>query len=907
VIVTRVQRWFRAIFRRSALEREMRDEMQLHLDRQTDLFVARGMTPTDARLAARREFGNIGIHQDDARDTRPARWLDSLGQDVRFAFRFFARKPLSSAAIVLALAFGIGGYAALFGFVQSAIMRPLSRAIPRDIPLVLVHGSLRDREQPWAQPMRFSYLALREMSKLQTVFSVVTGWTESNVVVDAPGALDRAAARVQFVTDGFFPALGLRAAHGSGFPAADTIASAESHLVAVISDAMWEDAFGRQDVSNRTMMVNGVAVHIVGVAPPRFNGLNGSSGRLMMWLPLAARASILATNGTALSSADSTLFDVIGWLQPGVSPEQATAAARVVAWQARSEMTPGEVAPGSMRPPVLVPDVEVVSLRQWSGAVRAAMGMPAEGGGLGPILGIVGILATLVLLVVCTNVAALVVTASVGRRQEIAVRLSLGASRARVIRQLLTESVLLAVMGGALGLFVYWLVIVAISRVPEAEFFRPDLGTVVFAMCVALGTGIVCGLAPALHATRGGVATALKDSASTATRRSRLQHAFVIAQVMLAQPLLLMVASAIGGLMMETKEPLRNGTPERVLQIQVDLATIPGSAAQKRAAVERVMRRIGQEASVITTMTRPVWAGMTRLDVRGTGPRRDAPTSGPATVMMELVTPGYFDVIGVPLLRGNDLAVSTTDTSASVIIGSELARRMWGDADPIGRHFIEHSPARTVDRSVVVTGVYDSRYMEKAGNAPVYRAVKNLWSDSYLIRTAAPASDLSVAIRRIVREELPSTPITQLATLADVDAQRAGDRRSVQAGMAACGGLVLLLSAIGLYGAVALGVSQRRREIGVRMALGAQARQVVTLFYAGGVRLGITGLFLGLPVSLAANYWLNSQGGNPDTTPNASLVGSIVAVVVLAVASVATLIPATRAARVNPVTVLSSE
>ena len=132
-MLTRVRHWFRAILRRSALEREMRDEMQLHLDRQTDLLIARGMTPADARLAARREFGNVGVHQDDARDARPARWIDSVGADVRFAFRFFARKPLSSVTIVLALAFGIGGYAALFGFVQSAIMRPLSPAIPRDV------------------------------------------------------------------------------------------------------------------------------------------------------------------------------------------------------------------------------------------------------------------------------------------------------------------------------------------------------------------------------------------------------------------------------------------------------------------------------------------------------------------------------------------------------------------------------------------------------------------------------------------------------------------------------------------------------------------------------------------------------------------------------------------------------
>jgi predicted lysophospholipase L1 biosynthesis ABC-type transport system permease subunit len=246
-----------------------------------------------------------------------------------------------------------------------------------------------------------------------------------------------------------------------------------------------------------------------------------------------------------------------------------------------------------------------------------------------------------------------------------------------------------------------------------------------------------------------------------------------------------------------------------------------------------------------------------------------------------------------------------------MIIGSDLARRLWGTADPIGRRFTDVSPALRGKREIVVTGVYDSRYLAKTGTATVYRAVTHLWSDTYLIRTASPASDLAGAIRRIAREELPSTPIMQLATLADVEAADIREKKSIQAGAAACGALVLLLTSIGLYGAVAVGVGQRRREIGVRMALGARAGQVVTLFYAGGLRLGILGLVLGLPVSIVANYLLTgdptSPNANPDTTPNVALIGGIVAVVVLAVASVATLIPATRAARVNPVTALGSE
>ena len=305
------------------------------------------------------------------------------------------------------------------------------------------------------------------------------------------------------------------------------------------------------------------------------------------------------------------------------------------------------------------------------------------------------------------------------------------------------------------------------------------------------------------------------------------------------------------------------------MRLQIDVASIPGSTAQQRAAVERVMRRIGQEPGVITAMPRPGYAGVATLVVRADDRRPVASTGKLVSVQMEMVMPGYFDLIGVPLLRGDDLV---QDTSATVIIGSDLARRLWGGADPIGRHFIQPSTAQRAQRDLVVSGVYDSRYI-KQGTAAAYRPAKNYWGGTYLIRTAVPASDLAVSIRRIMREELPSTPVLQLTTLAEVQAADIREKRSIQAGAAACGVLVLLLSSIGLYGAVALGVGQRRREIGVRMALGARAGQVVTMFYAGGVRLGIIGLFLGLPVSLGANYWLNSGTTNPDTTPNVALIG----------------------------------
>jgi ABC-type antimicrobial peptide transport system permease subunit len=266
------------------------------------------------------------------------------------------------------------------------------------------------------------------------------------------------------------------------------------------------------------------------------------------------------------------------------------------------------------------------------------------------------------------------------------------------------------------------------------------------------------------------------------------------------------------------------------------------------------------------------------------------------------MTPGYFNLIGVPLVRGNDVATSS-DTSATIIIGSDLARRLWGEMDPVGRRFSEISPSQTVKRDLVVSGVYDSRYFGKSQPELVFRPVAKLRFGEYLIRTAAPASNLIDSVRRIVREELPLGRISSLVTTEQFETERSQTARAINAGLAACGALVLLLSAIGLYGSVALGVRQRRREIGVRMALGARAEQVVGLFYTGGVRLGIIGLVLGLPMSVAAS---NVVDKGVAATSHA-VVGGVIALVVLVVASIATLIPAARAARVNPVISLQSE
>jgi hypothetical protein len=412
-----------------------------------------------------------------------------------------------------------------------------------------------------------------------------------------------------------------------------------------------------------------------------------------------------------------------------------------------------------------------------------------------------------------------------------------------------------------------------------------------------------------LHATRGGVSAALKDSDDAVTRRSRLQHAFVVAQVMFTQPLLLLVAVLIGTLLREATKPKPGIVADHVVRLGVDVLPAPGSMAQKTAALDRLASKLAETPGVVSVLPEPFMVRNARLVVRDEDRVSVPAGAAPVTAKMDVVTPGYFDLVGVPLVLGRD-AAAPSDTSAAIIIGSDLARQVFGDASPIGRRFRDLSSPPTRSRGFVVIGVYDSQYFDRGNSALVYRAVAKLQAGTYLIRTAVPASDLAATIRRIAREELPMAPIAPVMTLAQIETASMRKMRAVQAGAAACGALILLLSCIGLYGAVALAVGQRRREIGVRMALGARSGEVVALFHRRGVRLGIIGLVLGLPISLASLAIVLHQNPSPgdiDTSPSLVLVGGIIAALVLVVASVATLIPATRAARVNPVIALRSE
>jgi predicted permease len=883
----------RAVFRRGAVEREMQGEMARHLEEATDRLVRRGLSVIEARDAARREFGNVALIQEEGRDARGGRWVESLLGDVRFAFRHFGRTPLTAITLVLVLSLGIGVNAALFAILQALTMRP-APGVPADDALVRVRGTTFARVEGKLLPRGFSMPEINDLASRRETFAAVAGYAGDQMVLDLGDGSELRPDEVQFVTPNFFATLRVQPVIGPGLPAGNTADTPGAELAAVISHLLWEQLGGDAALVGRIIRINDVPVRVVGVAPPKFAGPVVGSGMPSVWLPIAARAALVRSTAHALASRDSALFDAFARLAPDATIEQANAVVRVVATSWIPE-TPPEGEP-------LVYSSDVVPLRGFT---------DVDGDNEGLIMGaLLGTGALLILLVACTNVSALLVGAAVARRREIAIRLSLGASRLRVIRQLITESSLIALAGGALGLALYWGITRVIAWMLADIGIGPDLGTVAFTALIALGTGIVFGLSPALHATRLDVSSALKDSGG-GTSRSRLQRAFIVAQIVLTQPLLVAIAMLIGVIVYEMDGGTDNRLAARIVRVQFGTYGGAGSWEEKVARIDEVMERVaalpGVEAVVPEAAAFDVGDFRVHTADRGSGPRAQEVVTAP----VEGTAPGYFAFQKIPMLRGREpLASDTAARDMAVVIESDLARGFWGSADPIGKRLQMTSRRfKQEPRTAVVVGVFDTTGAPLRGKGRVYTADGGRWRrNTYLVRTGGAGSAVIPDIRRLARDDIPDIPIygNGLMTLEQLDRRERKEILQASAGATAAGVLALLLASVGLYGVVALAVRQRHREIGVRVALGARPRQVIRLFFMSGVRLSMLGVVLGLPLSVVSLYLIASQFA--DHVPlNMPLVGLAIAAVVVGVAALASWIPARKAAGVDPLVAIRTE
>jgi putative ABC transport system permease protein len=826
---------------------------------------------------------------------RAARWLDTLRGDVRFGLRFFGRRKLTSVIIVLVLALGIGVNTALMSLVQAFTLRP-APAVPRRDDVVYLKAQVHDEGQrPQSRDLAYpELLALRQRSE---TFAAVAAWTEDDIVLYRDPRAPAKAVRIQFVTPEFFPTLGIQVT-GPGMSPRDV---ADGSADVILSDALWDELFARAPAAiGSVMRINDASVRVAGIAPPRFQGAVPRPHLPYVWMRLESRPHVLGGTDAALASPDSTRFIAFAKLAAGVSADQATVVASGIATQAKEQMVHGS-SPFTL-------STTVVPLR---GAMVTTPDDPAI------LLTLVAMVPLLILLVACTNVSSLLVATAVARRHELAVRLSLGASRWRLVRQLVTETAMLAVSGGLLGLLLFWWITQLLaSRIRDVDL-APDLGTLLFTLLFAGGVGVLFGLSPALHATRTGVATAFRESGAGATQRSRLQRFFVAAQVALTQPLLVILAVMLFAIAGEGSRFPDDAVTQRIVRARFRIPTAERlSPGQAGASVDRVASRLAEQAGVESVVPEARGFALRRLV-----PRADEGADGEKAVdglriHIEGAAPGYFRMLEVPILRGREM--TWADTAASVVpvvIGADLAREFWGDGDPLGRHLSLADVAQgttlgnmPAERGFVVVGVYNPATVTTRGSGfRIYTARGQSWrDDELLIRTSGPALAALPGLRTFLHDEAPDLPMLGVETLQQVGRERRAEMSQVLSGLGAAGGLALLLASIGLYGVVSLSVGQRTREIGIRLALGGRPRRIVALFFGSGLRLSAVGLAVGLPASVLAAAYLRPLFVLPEAVP-ASVIGAFVAGVVILVAALAAWVPARRAARVEPATVLRAD
>ena len=894
----RFGRRIRAIVGRRALENDMQAELQQHIERATDRLIARGMPPAEARIAARREFGNVTVIEEQARDARGARWVEALSGDVRFAIRYFARHKATVAIIVTVLALGTGTNTLFFSIFQSEFLRP-APAVPRDDAHARIWAQERSTRTAAWDTRAFTLPELKALRERREIFSDVAAWMAEDVIMDGGDSTGSRTVRAQFVTPNYFATLGVPLAAGQGFAQRESVAP---DMTGVMSYVAATQLYGNPaGAIGRRILVNEVPVHVVGVAPFRFQGAARNMEEPAVWIPLTARSDI--SRVSPQWSTEKASLSLFARMAPGASHQQGTALAQQVVTNALPDSA-ARVGMARTARTLSMTAVPPGDDRQESVIVFTLAA------GIGVII----------LLVAWMNVSSLMVAAAVGRRHEIAVRLSLGASRLRVLRQLVTESTVLAFAGGGGGLLLAWWALTWMMKTEiDGVDLTPDVGTFAFTLALALVSGILFGLSPALHATRG-VAGALRDSKAGAGGRSRLQRSFVVVQIMLSQPLLVMLGAMIS-LIIADYQPHSPAISEHTVAVGFRPLTTAGPG-QRPDAVDSLIPRIAARPDVSGAV-----AEATGFDIRGVVPAervsgKAVADDALARVTLEGVAPGWFSLVDVPIVLGRD--VSLADTAAAeypVVIGSDLARAFWGETSPIGRVLTSPALAGLMQDSIAMTvvGVYDESQrlpgMTWGGGVArgdklsrLYTARGRHWRrDRILVRTRGPAESLMPHLQEFIRATAPALPVSSMRTLAQLDAQAYRETLRVSASAGAGGILALLLASLGLYGVVSLAVQQRTREIGIRIAVGAHPARVARMFVTSGVRVSLIALVLGLPLSIVGFDLLQVEGLVMGSEVNIYAIGSVIAVILLAVASLATWVPARRATLVDPMTTLRAD
>ena len=816
--------------------------------------------------------------------------METLAQDLRYAVRSLVASRGLTAVAVLSLALGIGANTTIFTFIDALLLKPPAVSDPATLREVWQHNTTRGNGIGSHTQLSYpDYEFYRDHNRVFAEMGAFTGET-TNLVWNRGG--EGETVRGSLVSGNFFSVLGVRPVLGRGFLAGEDQPATAAPVV-VLSHAMWQQRLGADPgVIGRPLTLNGRAFTVVGVAPPGFTGmLVGFAPEL--WTPLAMHAAL--SPGLSLSERHQHWLLGVGRIRPGVAPAQVNADLGILGQQLATDF------PDPDR--YLVPNALPVDL------------VPSPFRGVaGGISGVLMAIVGLVLLIACANVANLLLARGSSRRREFAVRTALGATRRRLLRQMLTESGLIAVAAGALGLLVsLWATPLLLSFKPASLPIYLNVSTDVrilaFTLAASLVTGIAFGLLPALQQARGGAVADLKDGTPGGGYvRSRLRNALVIAQVTAC--VVLLVGATLCARSLANASSIDPGfDPHHAVAAALDVEPFGYDQARGEAFYARLIERVralpGVRAAAYADHL-PL-GQLTRMEsVEPDGYAADPRRGGAPVVETAVVSPGYFDAMGTPILRGRGFsAADDHHAPAVIVVNDEMARRFWPQQEAVGRFVTLSGPGRTRVRAQIIGVAKTGRYTS-LGEDPkpfFYRALLQSYQPGVqlVVRTDA-GTPMLAAVREQVRALDPKVALMGAETLEQHMQLPLFPAQAAGALLGLFGVLALLLALFGLYAVMSYVVSQRTREIGVRMALGARPADVLRLVVWQGLRLTLSGLVLGLAIALAGTRVLSTVlYGISPTDP---LSYAAVVVLLTTAAMLATYVPARWATRVDPIRAL---
>jgi predicted permease len=896
--IDKLQLRLRSLFHRTEVDADLDDELRDHIEQKAHLYVAQGVARDEARRRALLEFGGVAKRAEECRDARNVTWLEHFIADARFGLRTLRRSPGFSLVAILTLALGIGANTAIFSVIDAAVLRPLPYPEPNRVVEINFYtagngGSMNDGDSQQYVFWRDHATTLESVSAL---FGSLGGFNLSGY----SGAVHVSGMKVSHE---LFFAAGMQPILGRGFSREEDLPNGPN--VAVLSYGLWQSAFGADpNIVNRSILINGVPHQVIGVLPAQFRleSLMRAGENPEVYLPLQIAGA---------GSSDGSNYTILGRLKPGVTIASANADMDRVAVEYENEH-PETVHPG-------------FPLRSMVRTLHEAMVSDSQ---IAPILYVLMGAVGFVLLIACVNVANLFLSRAATRRREIAVRSALGASASRIFSQLIAESLVFAVLAAAVGLAIAYAgtrVLVALTpeSVPRVESVSFDWRVLSFTLALSVIVALATGAAAAVYALRTDVNESIKGGGEQPMGASgrKLPRVLIAAEVALSL-VLLAGATLLGSTVVHLYRVPLGFDADHLTSASVSLTAKKFDRSEAVAdfqarAIERLEAIPGVESAAAASST-PLERGLNTVAFPNGSFSRDH--ANMMQIEFRAISPQYFRTVGISVLGGREFAPSDSGSSARVtIVNEKLAHMLWPgeESTAVGKPLLVGEGPPTTPARTIVGVVADIRemgvdqdvrptvYVPQAQVLDEFTAMTNYWFASSLLVRTAGALDVTNDIRRAVAEVDAEQPVARVESMHAVLNKSIGLSRFLMFLMAGFAALALVLACVGIYAVLSYQISRRTREIGIRMALGAEPRTVLRLVLGEGARPIIAGIVVGVCAALALSHLLESMLFG--VTAHDPVTYFAVALALGFVAAAACWLPARRATRVDPIVALRHE